>query len=58
MMEKARKPSEFLADRRKAIIEKALERRKKAARDKLQQGKLVGPWSPFTQKPLTPQTPR
>jgi hypothetical protein len=58
MMEKARKPSDFLTARRKAIIEKALERRKKATQDRLQQGKLVGPWSPFTQKPLAPTTPR
>lgn len=35
-MEKARKPSEFLTARRKAIIEKALERRKKARKVKVQ----------------------
>jgi hypothetical protein len=58
MMEKARKPSDFLATRRKAIIEKALERRKKAAKERPQQDRIVGPWSPFTQKPLTPTTSR
>jgi hypothetical protein len=56
-MEKARKPSDFLAARRKVIIEKALERRKKEAQNKIQQRKLVGPWPPL-QKPIAPTTPR
>ncbi len=57
MMKKAHKPSDFLADRRKVIIEKALERRKKDAQNKLQQGKMVGPWPPL-QKPFAPTAPR
>jgi hypothetical protein len=58
-MEKSHKPtpSEFLADRRKAIMEKAIERRKTAVRNRLEQSKIVGPLPPF-HKPLSPTAPR
>ena len=54
-MEKTRKstPSEFLTARRKAIMEKAVERRKMIAHDRAQKDKAVAPLPAF-QKPLAP----
>jgi hypothetical protein len=54
-MEKFRKstPSDFLTARRKAIMEKAVERRKTIALDRAQKDKTVAPLPAF-QKPLAP----